>query len=70
MYNIDVVSSFGPLCLLISSLVSNEIINYFSIFKLDDLIGKTTMFDMNTYKSSIIKWEKNVNCKECANNES
>lgn len=70
MNNVELVPSFGPLCLLISSLVSNEIINYFSKYKETNLIGKTLMFDTITYQTNIINWEKNPECKECGQNAS
>lgn len=63
--NVELVPSFGPLCLLISSLVSNEIINYFSKYKKTSLVGKTLMFNLLTYQTEIINWEKNSKCKEC-----
>lgn len=63
--NVELVPSFGPLCLLISSIVSNEIINYFSKYKESNLIGQTLMFDLLTYQTNIINWEKNSKCKEC-----
>lgn len=70
MNNVKIVPSYGPLCLLISSLVSNEIINYFSKYKETNLIGKTLMFDTITYQTNIIDWEKKPECKECGNNAS
>ena len=63
--NVDYVPSYGPLCLLISSIVSNEIINYYVKYKPDNLIGKTLMFDMFSYQSKIIGWKKKRNCKVC-----
>lgn len=68
--NVELVPSFGPLCLLISSLVSNEIINYFSKYKETSLVGKTLMFNLLTYQTEIINWEKNFKCKECGTNAS
>ncbi len=65
LFNVKVSPSFGPVCYLISSIVSNEIINYFINFKNDNLIGKTLMFNMCNYKCEIIKWNKNKNCKKC-----
>ena len=63
--NVEPVPSFGPLCLLISSLVSNEIINYFAKYKETSLVGKTLMFNLFTYQAEIINWKKNSKCKEC-----
>lgn len=68
--NVELVPSFGPLCLLISSLVSNEIINYFSKYKETSLVGKTLMSNLLTYQTEIINWEKNSKCKECGINAS
>lgn len=68
--NVDIVPSFGPLCLLISSIVSNEIINYFSKFKETNLVGKTLMFNLYTYQTKVISWKKKSKCKECSNNAS
>lgn len=70
MNNVEVVPSYGPLCLLISSLVSNEIVNYYSKYNESNLIGKTLMFDIITYQTKIIEWDKNPKCKECGNNAS
>ena len=68
--NVEIVPSFGPLCLLISSLVSNEIINYFSKYKETNLVGKTLMFNLLTYQTEIINWKRNSKCKECGTNAS
>ncbi len=66
--NISLVPSYGPLCFMISSVVCNEIINYFIKYNVNNnLIGKTLMFDLYTYKTKIIKWKKKNNCKECGN---
>lgn len=63
--NVQVVPSYGPLCTLISSIISDEIINYFIEYKKNNLIGKTFMFNMYTYNTNIINWEKNSKCKKC-----
>lgn len=63
--NVEIVPSYGPLCLLISSIVSNEIINYFYKFNSDNLIGKTLMFDFKSYECIIKEWEKNKKCELC-----
>ena len=68
--NVELVPSFGPLCLLISSIVSDEIINYFSNYKENNLVGKTLMFDLLTYQTNIINWKKNSKCKECSEDAS
>ena len=68
--NVELVPLFGPLCLLISSLVSNEINNYFSKYKEASLVGKTLMFNLFTYQTEIINWEKNSKRKECGINAS
>ena len=47
--NNEPIPSFGPLCLLIPSLVCNEIINYFAKYKETSLVGKTLMFNLFTY---------------------
>lgn len=65
LFNVKVAPSFGPMCSLISSIVSNEIINYFIKFKKDNLVGKTMMFNMYNYESKIIKWQRNNNCVKC-----
>ena len=66
--NVHITPSYGPLCSLISSIATNEIINYYSKYCPCDLLGKTLMFDFSTYKTKKIKWEKNINCKECNKN--
>lgn len=63
--NVKIVPSYGPLCLLISSIVSNEIINYFLKFNSTNLEGKTMMFDLVNYDKKIIKWKRNNKCKVC-----
>lgn len=63
--NVQVVPSYGPLCSIISSIVSDEIINYFIKYKTNNLIGKTLMFNMYTYSTNIINWKKNSKCKKC-----
>lgn len=67
--NVDITPSYGPLCAIISSIASNEIIKYYSNYSLDNLLGKTLMFNCSTYETKIIKWKKNKKCKECGNNE-
>ena len=68
LYNVTLAPSYGPLCSVISSLVANEIINYFVKFNNINLIGKTLMFNMISYKMDIIEWSKNDKCKECGIN--
>lgn len=68
--NVEPVPSFGHLCLLISTLVSNEIINYFAKYKETSLVGKTLMFNLLTYQTEIINWKRNSKCKECGTNAS
>ncbi|MBR3490396.1 MAG: ThiF family adenylyltransferase [Bacilli bacterium] len=63
--NVKITPSYGPLCLLISSIVSNEIINYFYKFNDNNLIGKTLMINMLTYEQNIIEWEKKNDCEVC-----
>ncbi|MBP3635840.1 MAG: ThiF family adenylyltransferase [Bacilli bacterium] len=65
LYNVKITPSFGAVCNFISSIVSNEIINYFLKFSENNLIGKTMMFNMYTYETNIIKWKKNKTCKKC-----
>lgn len=70
--NRDVIPSYGPLCLNISSIVANEIINYFIKYKEKkySLEGKTLMLDFINYSTSIVNWDKNVKCEECGNCDS
>lgn len=63
--NVDPVPSYGPLCTMIASIASNEIINYFNKYNLNNLEGCTFMFDMSNYKRKIIKWKKNNKCNIC-----
>lgn len=63
--NVDLVPSYGPLCFMISSIVCNEIINFYVKFNDFNLIGKTLMFDFATYKSKIVKWKRKNNCEVC-----
>lgn len=66
--NVDIVPSYGPICAMISSIVTNEIVNYFSNYNTNNLIGKTLMIDILSYDMKVIKWEKNNKCKVCGNN--
>ncbi len=65
--NVKITPSYGPLCLLISSIVGNEVINYFLKFKKYNLIGKTMMINILNYNKSIIKWTKSNDCEVCSN---
>lgn len=64
----DTVPSFGPLCGIIANIAVSEIINYFINYKIDNLVGKTLMFDMISYKTEIIEWGKVKSCKICGGN--
>lgn len=70
--NREITPSYGPLCLLISSIISDEVINFFIKFKNEkySLQGKTLLFDFNEYTTSQVIWDKKANCKECGNGES
>lgn len=70
MQNVSQVPSYGPLCSFVSSIVCNEIINYFTKYSKNNLIGKTLMFNMISYNTKIIKWKKKNNCEECGRNDS
>ena len=67
MNNVINTPSYGPLCMLISSIVSNEIINYYYKFNSNNLLGKTMMINMLTYEQSIINWNKKEDCEVCHN---
>ena len=67
MNNVLITPSYGPLCLMISSLITNEVINYFYKFNPNNLIGKTMMFNILTYELNIINWERNKSCEVCNN---
>lgn len=64
--NVLVVPSYGPICGFISSLATNEIINYFINYTEFNLVGKTLMFNMANYNCKIKKWKKNENCEVCS----
>lgn len=66
MNNVINVPSYGPLCLLISSIVSNEVINYFYKFNSYNLVGKTLMFNMLSYELNVIKWKQKKDCEVCS----
>ncbi len=68
--NVKIVPSYGPLCLLISSIVSNEVINYCLKFNSNNLIGKTLMLNILTYEINIINWSKKKKCEVCSINDS
>ncbi len=63
--NVKTTPSFGPLCNIISSIVTSEIINYFIDYKSNKLVGSTLMFNMFDYSINVIKWKKNSICKKC-----
>ena len=67
--NVQLVPSYGPLCMFISSMVTNEIINYYNKFNSSNLIGKTLMFNILTYESKIVKWKRKINCEVCSKND-
>ena len=67
--NVQLVPSYGPLCMFISSMVTNEIINYYNKFNSSNLIGKTLMFNILTYESKIVKWKIKINCEVCSKND-
>ncbi len=67
MNNVLITPSYGPLCLLISSLITNEVINYFYKFNPNSLIGKTMMLNILTYELKIIDWERKETCEVCSN---
>ena len=64
--NVITTPSYGPLCLLISSIVTNEIINYYYKFNENNLIGKTLMINILTYEHEIIRWDKKEDCEVCS----
>ena len=65
--NVAITPSYGPLCLIISSFVANEVINYYYKFNKNNLMGKTMMINMFDFSSKIIKWKKEQNCEVCGN---
>lgn len=68
--NVTITPSYGPLCLIIASIVSNEVINYFFKFKSSNLINKTMMFNILSYETNIINWQKKKDCEVCGKNDS
>lgn len=70
--NRKIIPSYGPLCLAISSIISDEVINFFTKFKKKEfnLQGKTLMLDFYNYTTSMVIWNKKTNCKECGKNAS
>lgn len=62
---IKYIPSFGPLCNIISSILSTEVLNYYINFKPINLEGKTLMFNIFNYSITEKKWTKNKNCKVC-----
>ena len=63
--NIKLAPSYGPLCGVIGAMVSDEVINYFLRFKKKNLVGKTLMINLYNYKTTIMKWKRQENCKVC-----
>lgn len=70
LQNVKIVPSYGPLCAMISSIITNEIIKYFNNYTSYNLKGKTMMFNFATYETQIINWRKNNKCEECAKYDS
>lgn len=63
--NVINAPSFGPLCNIVASIVSSEVINYYVKFKSSNLIGCTLMINMFDYSTNLIRWKKNESCKVC-----
>ncbi len=63
--NVKTAPSFGPLCNLIASIATSEIINYFINYKEDNLRGYTMMFNMCDYSTKKIRWQKQKKCRIC-----
>ena len=63
--DIQNVPSYGCLCNIIASIVSNEVINYYVKYNENNLEGCTLMLNMYNYGIEKIKWEKDDNCKKC-----
>lgn len=70
LQNVKVVPSYGPMCAMISSIITNEIVKYFNNYISYNLKGKTMMFNFATYETQIINWSKNNTCEECAKYDS
>lgn len=68
--NVNIVPSYGPLCNIIASIISDQILNYFLKLKSKKLVGKTMMFNMYTYKTKIFTWKRNHDCEVCKKNDS
>jgi len=60
-----IISSFGPICGLISGIASLEIIKWLSKFSESKLIGNTLMIDMMNYNMTLKNWTKNSFCSIC-----
>jgi len=67
--NVSEAPSFGPLCTLIASVATSEIINYFIDFKKANLQGSTLMFNMYDYSIERKDWNKDSKCKGCGDSE-
>ena len=70
LQNVRIVPSYGPMCVMISSIITNEIVKYFNNYISYNLKGKTMMFNFATYETKIINWSKNNTCEECAKYDS
>lgn len=70
LQNVKIVPSYGPMCAMISSIITNEIVKYFNNYISYNLKGKTMMFNFATYETQIINWSKNNTCEECAKYDS
>lgn len=70
LQNVKIVPSYGPMCAMISSIITNEVVKYFNNYTGYNLKGKTMMFNFATYETQIIKWSKNNICEECAKYDS
>lgn len=62
--NLDIIPSYGSLCFLIASIISNEVLNFFIKYNPVNLIGKTLMINFSNYTTHIIDWNKEINYKE------
>lgn len=59
------VPSYLPLCNLISSITTNEIIKFFTGYTDLSIYGKILDIDINNYKTQIYSFNRNENCKIC-----
>ena len=63
------IPSYGPLCLSIGAITSDEVIRYVSGYAPCSLMGTSLMLDMATYTTTRQRWQRMDTCPVCSSRE-